>query len=61
LILGQKAAEGLGEGFGKIVHPLRLALTGAAVSPGIDAVIVQMGRELVQRRIQAAIETLRDR
>ncbi|HEX6926506.1 MAG TPA: glutamate--tRNA ligase [Longimicrobiaceae bacterium] len=57
----REAAEGLGEGFGKIVHPLRLALTGAAVSPGIDAVIVQMGRELVQRRIQAAIETLRDR
>lgn len=55
------AAEQRGEGFGKIVHPLRLALTGAAVSPGIDAVIVQMGRELVASRIEAAIEALRSR
>ena len=48
----------MGQGFGKIVHPLRLALTGTAVSPGIDVVIVQMGRELVERRIAAALLAL---
>lgn len=54
----RQAAEQRGEGFGKIVHPLRLALTGTAVSPGIDAVIVQMGRDLVAERIAAALERL---
>ncbi|HEX6069605.1 MAG TPA: glutamate--tRNA ligase family protein, partial [Longimicrobiaceae bacterium] len=56
----REGAERLGVGFGKVVHPLRLALTGAAVSPGIDAVIVQMGPGLVSRRLAAAIEVLRD-
>ena len=41
-----------------LFRPLRLALTGAAVSPGIDAVIAQMGRELVSRRLSAAIKVL---
>ena len=54
----RQAAEEMGQGFGKIVHPLRLALTGTAVSPGIDVVIVQMGRELVERRIAAALLAL---
>ena len=57
----RQAADSIGEGFGKIVHPLRLALTGSAVSPGIDAVIAQMGPDLVRRRIDAAIATLRAR
>lgn len=57
----RSAAESLGEGFGKLVHPLRLALTGAAVSPGIDAVIVQMGRPLVERRVAAAVDALKAR
>lgn len=52
------AAESIGEGFGKIVHPLRLALTGSAVSPGIDAVVAHMGRALVLRRIDAAVAVL---
>ena len=52
--------ERLGVGFGKVVHPLRLALTGAAVSPGIDAVIAQMGKGLVSRRLAAAVAVLRD-
>src|SRR5690606_12313039 len=47
------AADQKGEGFGKVVHPRRLALTGAAVSPGIDAVIAHMGRDMVLRRIDA--------
>jgi glutamyl-tRNA synthetase len=55
----RRAAEEMGEGFGKVVHPLRLALTGAGVSPGIDEVVVQMGRDLVSRRLRAAVEALR--
>ncbi|MBA4156435.1 MAG: glutamate--tRNA ligase [Gemmatimonadetes bacterium] len=52
------AAEQLGVGFGKIVHPLRLALTGAAVSPRIDQVIETMGPALVARRIEQACSIL---
>ena len=55
----REAAERMGIGFGKIVHPLRVALTGGAVSPGIDAVVAQMGRALTARRLGAAIKTLR--
>lgn len=46
-------------GFGKLAQPLRLALTGEAVSPGIDRVLVMMGRDLALRRVadaRAALE-----
>jgi glutamyl-tRNA synthetase len=55
------AAEEMGIGFGKLIHPFRLALTGAAVSPGIHHVVMQMGPELVRDRIGAAIEALSKR
>jgi glutamyl-tRNA synthetase len=55
----RSVAEAEGVGFGKVVHPLRLALTGASASPGIDAVVVAMGRDLVSRRLGAATERLR--
>ncbi|HET7274074.1 MAG TPA: glutamate--tRNA ligase [Longimicrobiaceae bacterium] len=54
----RSAAERLGVGFGKVVHPLRLALTGASVSPGIDVVVAAMGREMTSARLSAAIEAL---
>jgi glutamyl-tRNA synthetase len=54
----RRTADELGVGFGKLVHPLRLALTGATVSPGIDQVVAQMGSELVKQRIDAALERL---
>jgi glutamyl-tRNA synthetase len=38
-----------------IAQPLRVALTGKTVSPGIDEVIVTLGKERVIRRIQNAI------
>jgi glutamyl-tRNA synthetase len=46
--------------FGKVIHPLRLALTGGTVSPGIHEVLRQMGPDLTRRRIQAALAALRD-
>lgn len=54
----RQTAERLGVGFGKIVHPLRLALTGASVSPGIDEVVAQMGPALVHTRLEQAISYL---
>jgi glutamyl-tRNA synthetase len=50
------AAESEGLGFGKLVHPLRLALTGTSASPGIDAVIALLGRDRVLARIDTARE-----
>ncbi len=37
-----------------IAQPLRVALTGKTVSPGIDEVMVTLGKEIVIKRIQAA-------
>jgi glutamyl-tRNA synthetase len=56
----REVAERLGVGFGKVVHPLRLALVGSSASPGIDAVAVLLGRDGVAARIDAAVRRLRD-
>ncbi len=45
-------------GAGKLIHPLRVALTGSAVSPGIFELMELMGRELTLERIDAAISHL---
>lgn len=39
---------------GKLIHPLRVALTGAASSPGIFEVAVLLGREETLRRLDRA-------
>jgi glutamyl-tRNA synthetase len=46
---------------GKIFQPLRVALTGMTVSPGIFEVLVAMGRELALARLDEAGEELRSR
>lgn len=51
-------AEAQEVSFGKIVHPLRLALVGSSASPGIDRVVAAMGREMVLRRLDAACAQL---
>ncbi len=48
-------AEERGIAFSDVVHPLRVALTGMRVSPGIFEVLQLMGRELVLQRIEDAI------
>ncbi len=49
-------ADELETGAGKIIHPpLRVALTGLAVSPGIFEVMTLMGHELVLRRLEEAV------
>jgi len=54
-------AERLGIGSGKLFQPLRVALTGLAVSPGIFDVLVILGRERSLRRLDAAIGILQQR
>jgi glutamyl-tRNA synthetase len=49
----------LGIAAGKIFQPMRVALTGLAVSPGIFEVLIMLGREKSLRRIAAAIDFLR--
>jgi glutamyl-tRNA synthetase len=53
-------AESHGEGAGKWIHPLRVALTGSAVSPGIFEVATLMERDLVLDRIAHALHYLDD-
>lgn len=51
-------AKELGIGAGRLIHPLRVALTGQAVSPGIFDVLYFLGRDLSLDRIGSALETL---
>jgi len=59
----ERALRGLaGElrvGSGKLIHPLRVALTGQGASPGIFDVLVLLGRERALHRIDRAVEQLR--
>jgi glutamyl-tRNA synthetase len=52
-------AESRGIAAGKVFQPLRVALTGLGVSPGIFEVLVMQGKSLALRRIAAAIAWLR--
>ena len=45
-------------GLGKILQPLRVALTGSSASPGMFDVLFLLGRERSMARIQAALEHL---
>jgi len=53
-------AEERGVGAGKLIHPLRLALVGDAVSPGIFEVLVAMGRERSLERIREGERRVRE-
>lgn len=48
-------AERLEVGAGRIINPLRLALMGQGVSPGIFEVVALMGPDLVKSRIEGAL------
>ena len=51
-------AESRGVGAGKLFQPLRVALTGVTVSPGIFDVLVLLGRERSLQRIDRALVSL---
>ncbi|HKT73980.1 MAG TPA: glutamate--tRNA ligase [Steroidobacteraceae bacterium] len=48
-------ANNLQTGLGKIAQPVRVAVTGTAVSPPIDATLALLGRERALGRIEAAL------
>ena len=52
--LNALAAE-LQVGLGKIAQPVRVAVTGTAVSPPIDATLALLGRERALARLDAAL------
>jgi glutamyl-tRNA synthetase len=53
-------AEEMEIGAGKLIHPLRVALTGNMASPGIFDVLVLLGRARVAERVSHAVERIRD-
>jgi glutamyl-tRNA synthetase len=54
----RELAEGRGVAAGKLFQPLRVALTGMTVSPGIFEVLTVMGRQRALERIEQAIRYL---
>ena len=54
--LNELAGE-LQSGLGKIAQPVRVAVTGTAVSPPIDATLALLGRERTLARIDAALKS----
>jgi glutamyl-tRNA synthetase len=54
-----KLVETLDLGFGKIAQPLRLALTGQAVSPPMAAVAALLGQARTLQRLERAIQQSR--
>jgi glutamyl-tRNA synthetase len=54
-------AQSLGLAMGKVAQPLRVAVVGRAASPGIDITLYLVGREACLRRIDKALEYIRQR
>jgi len=48
-------ADAAGKKLGQVAQPLRAALTGSTVSPGIDATLAALGRAEALARIAAAV------
>lgn len=53
----EEIAGSLQTGLGKIAQPLRVAVTGTAVSPPIDATLELLGRQRTLGRLQAVLGT----
>ena len=51
-------AEDHGVGFGRIIHPVRLATTGVTAGAGMFETLVAIGRQPTIRRLRRAAETL---
>lgn len=46
---------------GKLIHPLRVSLTGNMASPGIFDVLALLGRERSRNRMEDGVERIRRR
>jgi glutamyl-tRNA synthetase len=55
----RELAEERGVGAGKLIHPLRVALTGQGSSPGIFEVLVLLGRQRSLMRVEHGIDQIR--
>lgn len=53
----EEIANSLQAGLGKIAQPLRVAVTGSAVSPPIDATLELLGRPRTLARLQAVLKS----
>jgi len=53
-------AEELGVSAAKLIHPVRLALTGQTASPGLFEVMALLGAETVLLRLRKAVEFLKN-
>jgi glutamyl-tRNA synthetase len=51
----KKVSETAGVGMGKVAQPLRVAVTGGTVSPGIGETLELLGREETLHRLDAAL------
>lgn len=54
-----KVAEELNIGKGKLIHPLRLAVSGQSTGPGMFDLLFILGKDEVLKRIQKAIESIK--
>ena len=59
-VIIRACAQKMEIGAGKLIHPLRLALTGKTASPGIFEVIHLLGKETTLSRIKKATEFIQD-
>jgi glutamyl-tRNA synthetase len=57
----EQVAEALEVKMGKVAQPLRVAVVGRAASPGIDDTLYLVGKEACLRRIERALEFIRQR
>jgi glutamyl-tRNA synthetase len=57
----QTVAESLELKMGKVAQPLRVAVVGRAASPGIDVTLHLVGKEACLRRIDKALDYIRQR
>jgi glutamyl-tRNA synthetase len=56
----KQVMEKTGLGFGKIAQPVRVAVTGTTVSPGIFEMLLVLGRDQTLARIKAAADTVKN-
>ncbi len=52
----REVAESQGVKLKIVAQPLRVALTGKSVSPGIDEVMITLGKDRVIQRIRQAVQ-----
>ena len=55
----RSTAEKLGVGAGKLIHPVRLAVSGVGKGPGVFDLLDILGKEEVIKRIETALETIK--